>query len=188
MVSLEDADAAEARCPGNFTGRGIRRASTTGVRKQRVGWATARPERESDSIRLTIEAPRGTRRSVGDIARSGTAPKGAQEMRTAAAPSNARSNMRVTCERSKSTRDRENEVTTFLTQSTQSAEIPLEPYSADSAVAALNVDCLHRSLSYFAEQGVGFQPLASGCFLNCEVLTHGCCRYVGSSNIVVTVR
>ena len=29
---------------------------------------------------------------------------------------------------------------------------------------------------YWAEQGVGFQPLASGCFLNCDVLTQGCCR------------
>src|SRR5947207_3365790 len=39
---------------------------------------------------------------------------------------------------------------------------------------------------YFAEQGVGFQPVASACFLKLVLVTKGSVRYAGSSTTVVT--
>src|SRR5436190_17047248 len=50
----------------------------------------------------------------------------------------------------------------------------------------LNRDCVLQA--YRAEHGVGFHPLASACFLNCDVLTHGCARYCESSSMLVIAR
>src|SRR5262249_27860219 len=40
---------------------------------------------------------------------------------------------------------------------------------------------------HFAEHGVGSQPVASACFLNCALRISGFSRYTGSSTIDVTI-
>jgi hypothetical protein len=40
---------------------------------------------------------------------------------------------------------------------------------------------------YLAEQGVGFQPEASGSFLNCVLVTKGGLKYDGSSTMAVSM-
>jgi hypothetical protein len=65
--------------------------------------------------------------------------------------------------------------------------LPLLPRHPIAVLQSRITNHESRMDSYRAEQGVGFQPLASGSFLKSEVVMYGPRKYCGSSTLVVTV-